>query len=145
MNNTYKLEYKLKYKLENKLGSGAFADVYRCIDSINNQAHAAKVFRENRLINTTNRSKPNITVFEREIEINNKLDHRNIVKLIDFYENPKPTLIFEFVNSGELFFHIEKCGRFSEKDASICVLQILQCVENFGPAPKIGDFWRFSE
>jgi len=51
------------------------------------------------------------------------------VKLIDFYENPKPTLIFEFVNSGELFFHIEKCGRFSERDAAACVTQILEGVE----------------
>jgi serine/threonine protein kinase len=53
-----------------------------------------------------------------EREILQKLDHPFIMKLqFAFQDTAHLYLVMDFVNGGELFFHLNNAGRFSEERA----------------------------
>ena len=65
--------------------------------------------------------------FDGEIAILKKLDHPNIIKIYEtFEENKNYFLVTELCKGGELFEQIEKQGSYSEYDAAGIVLQILK-------------------
>ena len=54
-----------------------------------------------------------------------KIDHPNIIKMIDAYENKENFfIVLEFMKGGELFERIVEKEKFSEKEA-IKVLRVL--------------------
>jgi len=56
---------------------------------------------------------------QREIEIMGILDHKNVIKLYEIYDEPKKMqLVMELVNGGELFDKIVARGSYTEKDAA---------------------------
>lgn len=64
-------------------------------------------------------------------EINNlrDLDHPNVLKLYEFYEDPKRYyIVTEICKGGELFDEIVKRKQFSEADAAKLMKQILSCI-----------------
>lgn len=64
-------------------------------------------------------------------EINNlkDIDHPNIVKMFEFFEDSKKFyIITDLSKGGELFDEIVRRGKFSEKDAAMLVKQILSCI-----------------
>ena len=55
----------------------------------------------------------------------NKIDHPNIIKMIDVYENKENFfIILEFMKGGELFEWIVEKDHFTEKEA-VKILKIL--------------------
>jgi calcium-dependent protein kinase len=75
-----------------------------------------------------------IEVLKREIEILKEVDHPNIIKLVDVYEDEKYLhLITEVCSGGELFDRIiakthTAEGHFSEHDAAKLVYSILDAI-----------------
>jgi calcium-dependent protein kinase len=68
-------------------------------------------------------SKEYVTSLLNEIDILKKLDHPNIVKIYEFYEDKDNFyLITEFIEGGELFDRITKKKFFNEKEAA-CVMK----------------------
>ena len=66
---------------------------------------------------------------QNEIEILKQLDHPNIVRLYEFYQDDLHIyLITEFIEGGELFDKITKVKNFSEQDAANVMRQLLQAV-----------------
>lgn len=64
-----------------------------------------------------------------EIEILKQLDHPNILKLFEFFQDQKRFfLVTEFCNGGELFDKIAEEQYFSETDAAKIIKQILSAV-----------------
>ncbi len=64
-----------------------------------------------------------------EIDILKKLDHPNIVKIYEFYQDKLNFyLITEYIDGGELFDKISKVKYFSEGDAAIIMKQLLSAV-----------------
>lgn len=64
-----------------------------------------------------------------EIDILRTLDHPNIVKLYEVFEDKtKMYLITELCEGGELFDEIIERGNFSEKDAATVIKQVLSSV-----------------
>ena len=61
-----------------------------------------------------------------ELRINQKLNHRNLVNLLDVYEKPKLSLIFDLCKGGDLLDDIEKRQYYSEQDAAKCIYQVLE-------------------
>ena len=58
-----------------------------------------------------------------------QLDHPNIVRLYEFYQDDLHIyLITEFIEGGELFDKITKVKIFSEQDAANVMRQLLQAV-----------------
>lgn len=65
----------------------------------------------------------------REINILSGLDHPNIVKMYEFFEDEKRYyIITEICKGGELFDEIVNRGNFTERDAAVLIKQVLQCV-----------------
>ena len=64
-----------------------------------------------------------------EIEILKKMDHPNIVKLYEFYQDKLNFfLITEYIDGGELFDKITQVKYFSEKEAAVIMKQLLSAV-----------------
>lgn len=58
-----------------------------------------------------------------------RLDHPNILKLYEFYEDPKRYyLVTGLCTGGELFDEITNRGQFDEKDAAIIIQQVISAI-----------------
>jgi calcium-dependent protein kinase len=63
------------------------------------------------------------------MEIMKKLDHPNILRIYEIYQDKKRLfLITELCTGGELFDEIVKRKSFSEKDAASIVEQVLEAI-----------------
>jgi serine/threonine protein kinase len=112
-----------KYVLGKELGSGGFSIVVQGTRKDNNEIFAVKIIERNK-------SEDELIILKREIDIMKKLDHKNIIKLFEVYEDTKYIyLVLEYVSSGELFDHIINVGVYSEKNAANVVRQILEAVQ----------------
>ena len=70
-----------------------------------------------------------MNTLRREIEIMKELNHPNIVKFHDVYEdNTHLHIVMERCTGGELFDKIIQKGRYSEKDAAVVIRQVLGAV-----------------
>jgi len=59
---------------------------------------------------------------EREVEIMGMIEHPNVIKLFEIYDEPKKmNLVMELVTGGELFDRIVAQGQYTEKDAAKCI------------------------
>ena len=72
-----------KYKVISKLGDGSYGTVYLAVNIITKQNIAMKK------INKVKENEIDDMEIKNEIEILKKLDHPNIVKIIEFYSTPK--------------------------------------------------------
>jgi len=71
-----------------------------------------------------------IKLLRREVQIMKKLDHPNILKLFEVYEDEKQFfLVMELVKGKELFDKIVERGMYSERDASNIIYQVVSAVE----------------
>eukprot|EP00047_Mylnosiga_fluctuans_P003994 m.232189 g.232189 ORF g.232189 m.232189 type:complete len:509 (+) comp12311_c0_seq1:2-1528(+) len=101
------------------IGTGAFSTVHKCVHRRENVAYAVKVINLEKLRTS---EKPKI---EREAQICQMLNHRNIVRLKEcFFESKFYYLVFELVVGGELFEDIVNRQYYNERDASVCMHQI---------------------
>mmetsp|Transcript_5560 Transcript_5560/g.5074 ORF Transcript_5560/g.5074 Transcript_5560/m.5074 type:complete len:112 (+) Transcript_5560:163-498(+) len=101
------------YKVEKLLGQGGFGEVKLCIHKINGEQRACKFMRKE------NMSAKEKKWFENEISILRTLDHPNIVRLYEIYQDDlKYYLVQELCTGGELFDEIIRRKRFSENDTA---------------------------
>lgn len=64
-----------------------------------------------------------------ELEMLQRLKHPHIVKFVDWFESrDKYYIVTELATGGELFDRISQQGRFTEKDASQTIKQVLEAV-----------------
>ncbi len=91
---------KKDYAVIGKIGGGGFADVYKATRKKEGDIVAVKVPR--------NMNRPAEDVFFREVRTWEKLNHRNIVKLINPRLNPMPHLVLEYVDGGSLEEYLKK-------------------------------------
>lgn len=106
---------------EEPLGKGTYGCVYKATDKILRTARAAKAVSKKKL--------KNIPRFRQEIDIMKNLDHPNIVKLFETFEDDeKIYLIMELCTGGELFDKIVKKGFFTEAYACFIMKQIFGVV-----------------
>jgi len=101
-----------KYDVEKaSLGSGNFAVVKKCKKKETGDYFAVKIIDKAKV--------EDMGDIEREVEIMGKIDHPNVIQLVEvFDEAKKMNLIMELVSGGELFDKIVSLGSFSEKKAA---------------------------
>lgn len=64
-----------------------------------------------------------------EINTLKDLDHPNILRMYEFFEDPKRYyIITDICKGGELFDEIERQGAFQEKDAALLMRRLLSCI-----------------
>eukprot|EP00397_Hematodinium_sp_SG-2012_P020243 GEMP01020846.1.p1 GENE.GEMP01020846.1~~GEMP01020846.1.p1 ORF type:complete len:577 (+),score=156.11 GEMP01020846.1:189-1919(+) len=85
------------YTVEAEIGVGAFGKVWRVRDKTTGQVRAAKEIKKSDL------SKDQWQIFEVEVGFLTKLDHPNVVRLIEFFKDD------DDVQDGSMFLILELC------------------------------------
>ncbi|CEM40049.1 unnamed protein product [Vitrella brassicaformis CCMP3155] len=115
-----------RYKIGKVLGSGAFGQVRECMLKDTKELRAVKLMEKK-----AGDKGPwsNESMFKREIALLQKIDHENIIKFFDFYED-KVFLyaVMEKCDGGELFEQVIKRKKFTERDASVLCRQMLSAL-----------------
>jgi len=110
------------YILGVELGQGGFSVVKEATSKVDGEKYAVKIIEKKAL-------KEDIKLLKREIEIMKKVDHQNILKLHEIYEDDeKVFIVMELVNGSELFDRIVEKGFYSERNAMNIVIQIIDAV-----------------
>jgi len=111
------------YKFGKEIGKGGFSVVYKATERATGKKYAIKRIQKDE-------EGVDIELLKREIYIMKKVDHPNILKLFEVYEDEDYFfLVLELVEGLELFDKIVDRGNYSEKDAANIVKQILEAVK----------------
>ena len=111
-----------EYELKEKLGEGAYGSVYKVQQKATNYLRAVKAIKK-KLVDSSE--------FYNEIEVLKALDHPNIIKLFDCYQDKSYYyMVEEYCSGGDLFDYIQKEKFFTEKKAGIIFNQILSAVNH---------------
>src|SRR5262249_1096055 len=110
------------YDLVEKIAEGSMGIVYKARHWQTQQIVAIKV-----LSRDIARNPVFLKRFEQEFRIANKLDHPNIVKVIEYCDSGEaPYFVMEFVDGESLGERLERVGRLSEEEALHIIIQIAQ-------------------
>jgi len=103
--------------------TGAFGEVRMCVHRESGAQRAVKVLRKSHMDDDEKRMLFN------EINILKEIDHPNIIKMYEFFEDEKRYyLVTEICKGGELFDEILQRGKFSERDGAVLMKQVLSCI-----------------
>eukprot|EP00397_Hematodinium_sp_SG-2012_P003366 GEMP01003374.1.p1 GENE.GEMP01003374.1~~GEMP01003374.1.p1 ORF type:complete len:859 (+),score=161.73 GEMP01003374.1:57-2579(+) len=112
-----------KYALSNELlGRGSFGQVRTAVEFKTGVVCAVKIIqRDNKVGEWSNEA-----MFKTEVELIRNLDHTNIIKFYEVYEDPRFLyVVMEKCDGGEVFDKIRELRRFGEWDASNIGRQML--------------------
>mmetsp|Transcript_20806 Transcript_20806/g.24041 ORF Transcript_20806/g.24041 Transcript_20806/m.24041 type:complete len:422 (-) Transcript_20806:85-1350(-) len=123
------------YTLVSTVGSGAFSKVKLAKDQ-NDEWVAMKLMKRE----TDKTSSKLNDIFFNEVECMSRLQHPNIVKLIDYSDKsvaikddgselPVNYIVMEYAENGEIFDFIAESGKFSEPEARYYFHQLLNTLE----------------
>eukprot|EP00826_Nyctotherus_ovalis_P038898 TRINITY_DN3685_c0_g1_i8.p2 TRINITY_DN3685_c0_g1~~TRINITY_DN3685_c0_g1_i8.p2 ORF type:complete len:202 (-),score=60.99 TRINITY_DN3685_c0_g1_i8:1021-1626(-) len=103
------------------LGKGTYGEVYLCRHKFTKEIRAVKTVMKSKMQNVNN--------FLMEIDCLKNLDHPNIIRLFEWYEDThKVYLVTEYCSGGELFDKITSVGQFTEKDAADLFVQMMNAL-----------------
>ena len=131
MENPVKREWLISSHLENirdhyhflniTLGEGSYGFVKVATRKQDNVRRAIKIIPKKRI------KRPELLT--REISIMKQIDHPNIVKLYETYEDQQYIYLpMEICEGGELFDKIIEMGRFSEQQGCMLFLQMISAI-----------------
>lgn len=113
------------YNLSVKIGGGLYGDIRIAEHMITGQKRVIKNIKKNRI-----RSAEDKAQFLNELEVLQSLDHPNIVKLYEFYEDDfNFYLVTEYLAGGELFEYIVSKQYLSEPKAAHFLKQTLSALD----------------
>jgi len=110
------------YSMEKqRLGEGSYGSVCKGTHKATGVVRAIKTIPKAKV--------RNVERFKNEISIMKIMDHPNIIKLFETFEdNRNVYLAMELCSGGELFDHIIEAGYFKEVDAAVVMQQILRAI-----------------
>lgn len=113
-----------KYDIGQVLGTGGYATVRQAVDKTDGSVVALKMMnRENLDANAEKNIRSEVSLLQ-------SLNHPNIVRGHDFYEEPKMFyFVLEKVDGGELFDRIVKKTHYNEKEARDLVKVLLNGIK----------------
>jgi len=112
------------YTIGEEIGKGGFSIVYAAARKNDGKEFAVKCIKKEMV------EGEDIKLLRREVQIMKKLDHPNILKLYEVYEDDKQFfLVMELVKGKELFDKIVERGMYSERDASNIIYQVVSAVD----------------
>lgn len=108
------------------IGKGSFGKVMLVRKKDDGAVYAMKVLRKDAII-----KRRQVAHTQAERDILTKMKHPFIVNLnYAFQTKDKLFMILDFVNGGELFFHLKNEGRFSENRVKLYVAEIAAAMEH---------------
>lgn len=119
----YPSNIKEIYKIESTIGKGSFATVKKAKHRETGQRYAVKVLSKRKM------TEEDLIAMHTEIEILKQVDHPNIVRLIDIFEDERHwCLVMELMQGGELFDQILDKEQFSEAEARTAARAIIDAI-----------------
>ena len=113
-----------RYKLGDVLGEGGYSVVKAGTSVIDERKVAVKIITRKDLSEADDES------LKQEVSILGKLNHPNITRLVDFFEEDQHYyVVLEYLDGGELFDRIVKKTYYSEKEARDLVFTILKAIK----------------
>ncbi len=113
-----------RYQFGKVLGEGGFGVVKECISVADGSRVAIKIINRSKLD-----ADDEASIFQ-EAQILQHLNHANIVKMFDFYEEPSNFyMVLECIEGGELFDRIVKKTVYTEKEARDLVVILLNAIK----------------
>jgi serine/threonine protein kinase len=112
------------YKIGRLIGQGGFAKVNLGLNVLTGRVVAIKSF--NKAKKTKYGDNLNMDKILYEINLMRKLNHPNITKILETFEDEKfYFIIMEYINGGNLFSYVKKRRKLSEKVAKFLFRQII--------------------
>jgi calcium-dependent protein kinase len=112
------------YNIGDVLGQGAFGTVKRIVHKRTKEVRAVKILDKSRF-----KSQADVDNFFTEVSIQRSLDHPNITRVYEYFQDSKNYyLICEVCTGGELFDRIVRDGSFSEEQAARYMKDILSVI-----------------
>lgn len=110
------------------IGKGSYGKVYlvRRKMSSNDDIYAMKILKKKEMI-----IRDQVVHIKSERKILEMVDHPFIIKLrYAFHNERKLYLVTNFCSGGELYFHLNRIGRFNESSAKFYVAQMILALEH---------------
>lgn len=112
---------KSRYRFGRTLGAGTYG-IVREADGPSGKVAVKIILKKN--------VKGNEQMVYDELEMLQRMKHPHIVKFVDWFESrDKYYIVTQLATGGELFDRICEQGRFTEKDASQTIRQVLEAVD----------------
>ena len=114
------------YKYGRLIGQGAFGKVNIGLNVLSGRIVAVKSFIKDDLKNSENMAK-----ILYETNLMRKLNHPNITKILETFEDDKYIfIIMEYINGGNLFSFVKKRRKLSEKISKFLFRQIILGIQH---------------
>lgn len=108
------------------IGKGSFGKVMQVMKKDTRQIYALKTLRKQHIIS---RMEVTHTLAERTVLA--RIDNPFIVPLKFSFQSPeKLYLVLSFINGGELFYHLQKSGKFSMNRSRFYIAELLTALES---------------
>ena len=115
-----------KYEIISQLGEGSYGKVYKVKEKGTDIFRAMKIVKKRFSYDNPEEEKR----IKKEMQILKKLDHPNIIKVFEFYNDKSEFFIIsEICEGGELFDKIVKLKKFTERNAANVMKQILSAIQ----------------
>jgi len=112
-----------KYTMEKTLGKGSFGEVKKARNKDTNEEVAIKIIAKENL------GDEDLMALQVEVEILSNVDHPNIVKLKEVWEDDDFFyMVMELMTGGELFDRIVEKDHYSEKEASDTIRPVIDAI-----------------
>ncbi|XP_011784943.1 PREDICTED: PAS domain-containing serine/threonine-protein kinase isoform X3 [Colobus angolensis palliatus] len=123
-------EYSQKYSTLSPLGSGAFGFVWTAVDKEKNKEVVVKFIKKEKVLEDCWIEDPKLGKVTLEIAILSRVEHANIIKVLDVFENQGFfQLVMEKHGSGlDLFAFIDRHPKLDEPLASYIFRQLVSAV-----------------
>lgn len=109
------------YTMQHVVGEGSFGSVRAAKVKATGALRAVKSILKGK--------KKRMTMLKTEIEITKMVDHPNIIKLYEIFEDVTHIyLVMEFCSGGHLLDRLKSLGRFTEAQAASAMMQIFRAV-----------------
>ena len=113
-----------EYKIKETIGTGTFSKVKLGIRKSTGEKVAIKILEKSKI-----KTKSDQARVERELNILKKINHINIIKIIQTKEDPNNIyIIMEFIDY-DLFLHIVNNKRLEEKESALFFFQLITGLE----------------
>eukprot|EP00742_Colponemidia_sp_Colp-10_P002048 GILJ01002188.1.p1 GENE.GILJ01002188.1~~GILJ01002188.1.p1 ORF type:complete len:487 (+),score=92.76 GILJ01002188.1:68-1528(+) len=112
------------YVFEKEVGHGHFGTVRVAKHKITGRRYAVKTIEKRKIADEMH-------MLKSELDVLRSVDHPNIIKFFETYEDPVYFhLVMELCTGGELFDRVIAKGAFSEKDAALLMHKIVSAINH---------------